>query len=694
MKKQITAFTYLVTLLLFCSYNMFSQDGTPDTSFGTGGTVVLQPSPGFDNANDVEILPDGKIIIAGVSQPHPQNFDMTICRLNSDGSPDTTFGTNGFVIHELFGYSDFVEALKILPDGKMLVAGGTMVAEPADIDFFCARLNADGSFDTSFGTNGITVIHFENNEDGASAIALQPDGKIILAGYSQVFGVVTNTALVRLNNDGSPDNTFSGDGKTLVNVGANSERGALDVLLLDDGSIMTTGYIQNANRDILAWKFTPAGEVDMTFGSNGFTTINPKNSDDLGWAITRHPLNGRILISGSYGITSKSDAMVLSISENGVIDSTFGTNGFALLNINSVDRANAISVQPDGKIIIAGGTATPVSGFTFFTYFAGRFDENGTIDNTFGLSTGYTLSPIGSLASIANDIVIQPDGKILTCGIASEFAGNDFGIVRYNNTCDQSLYYSDADNDGYGDASDNGALFCAIPGTGYSADNSDCNDENVTINPSATEVNNGVDDNCNGLVDEGLCAAPTQLTVTNITSSTATLNWNTVASATNYKIRFRKAGQGNSWNYVNVNASATSSTVTGLQANAHYRFQVRSLCSSVVSPWSVMQQFTTNPQKANGGLTASDVIPVLAIYPNPASGNFKIEMKLDNSENSTADIQLMNAIGQVTYKQSGVIYNGQLSVEINSASVLTSGNYLVVVIAGDHVYSGQIFIQQ
>ncbi|HUM45704.1 MAG TPA: fibronectin type III domain-containing protein [Chitinophagales bacterium] len=692
MKKQITVFSYFVILLLFCSYNVFSQDGVPDESFGTGGVVVLQPSSKFDNANDVEILPDGKIMVTGNAQTTAENFDVAIYRLNSDGSPDPTFGNNGLVIHDLFGLQEFAYDMKILPDGKMLVAGGTMVAQPDDIDFFCARLNADGSFDTSFGTNGVTTIHFTINEDEATAIALQPDGKIILAGYAQTGGVPTSTALARLNNDGSIDNTFSGDGKVLASVGTNSEKGAQDILLLDDGNIMTTGYIQNTTQDILVWKFTSAGEIDMTFGNSGSKTINPNNSNDIGYAITRHPLNGRILIGGRYGIGTKADAMVLSISEQGVIDSAFGTNGYATLNINFADRANAVFVQPDGKIIITGGHAA--SGISFYNCFTARFNEDGTIDNTFGTSNGYTLSPFGEVGSIGNDIDMQSDGKIVVAGIASQVSGNDFGILRYNNACDQTTYYTDADNDGYGDASDAGTLFCANPGTGYATDNSDCNDENAAINPAATEVVNGVDDNCNGLIDEGLCAAPVQLTVTDITASSATLNWSVVSTATKYKIRYRKAGQGNAWNFINADASLTSYTVSGLNASTHYGWQIRTLCGSSASPWSASQKFTTKVQKTGSDLTGKDTAPFIVMYPNPASGNFTVTMTLNSAANSTVDIQLVNAIGQVVFTDQVIVSGGQLNTVVNPAAGLIPGNYLVRVISGDRVYSGQVNIQE
>jgi uncharacterized delta-60 repeat protein len=689
MKKQITA--YLVVILIFCGYQAFPQaDGTPDAFFGTDGAVVLKPSSGFDNANDVEVLPDGKIMVAGNAQTTSTNFDLAIYRLNSDGSPDATFGTNGLVLHDLFGFQDFAYSIKILPDGKMLVAGSTMVAEPDDIDFFCARLNPDGSFDTAFGTNGFTTVHFGINEDEANAIALQPDGKIILAGQSQVLGVTTNTALARLNSDGSMDNTFSGDGKLLANVGANSEK-ALDVLLLENGSIMTAGYILNTSQDILVKKFTSSGEIDLTFGINGSKTINPKNSDDLGYAITRHPLNGRILVAGRYGISSKADATVLSISENGVIDSTFGINGFTTLNINYSDKANAIFIQPDGKIIITGGEAP--SGISFYNSFIARFNEDGTIDNTFGTSNGYTLSPFGEVGSIGNDIAMQADGKIVTCGIASQVSGNDFGILRYNNACIQTIYYADGDQDGYGSSADPGALFCVDPGTGYSVNNSDCNDANAAVNPAATEIANGVDDNCNGLVDEGACAAPVNLSVTTITASGATLNWNAVSSATKYKIRYRKTGAGSSWTMVNINGAATSLMVSGLDASTHYGWQIRTLCGSTVSPWSVAQKFTTNALKEDMWIDQS-ATSALVMYPNPASDNFTIEINLNTAENTVADIRLVNAIGQVSFMDRVVITAGQLTTGIHLSSGLTSGNYLVMVTVGDRVYSGQVTIQK
>lgn len=165
---------------------------------------------------------------------------------------------------------------------------------------------------------------------------------------------------------------------------------------------------------------------------------------------------------------------------------------------------------------------------------------------------------------------------------------------EFSPTCDSLTIYADADGDGYGDASDSTIICDSILLTGYVFDNADCNDANANINPGATEVcSNGIDDNCNGVIDENCCSIPTGLATTNITATSAQLNWNTVASATKYKLQYKRDTTGAPWITVTITAPITSTVITNLISGKKYKWKVRSVCGSEKSSYSSVVKFTT-----------------------------------------------------------------------------------------------------
>lgn len=684
MKKLTALFVVLLSLAL-PAFHAAAQDGTIDISFGTNGVAKLQPGTTFESAAGVAVQTDGKIISVGNKQISVFDTDGIVCRQNSDGSLDSTFGTNGYVFFDYNMFGEFFNKPVILPDGKILVAGSASSTYP-DVDFIVLKLNPDGSFDTDFGDDGIKLIHLDDGEDEAFSILIQPDEKIVLAGYSQASPLVTGrTALVRLNSNGSLDTTFGVDGKVISSAGTASERSSA-ALLLEDGSIITAGRVENATLDLLVRKFTAAGAVDSSFGTSGHMILNFKNGSDWATGIQRNPVDGRILISGEYGIPpTKSDALVMAITANGKIDSTYGTYGLSFININASDVANALTIQPDGKIVITGGEAPP--GIGFYTCFIGRFNMNGTVDNTFG-TNGYTIAQLGPTGSVGLDVTQQPmDGKLVICGLGVVI-DNDYALARFNNSCMQTTFYVDADEDGFGSAADAGTLFCIDPGTGYAINNNDCNDEEAAINPDATEVLNGVDDNCNGQVDEGLaCTIPTGLYADAIAANHATIHWDIINGVVRYKARYKVAGSSEWITIPRINGN--SKKLNGLMNNTSYIFQVKAICSldpKSVSDWSEKASFMTNPFKI------IDVQAMeLTVYPNP----FTTEATVTYSVASDAMVQidLLDVSGRLLQQ---VVKEGQTggfhSIPFNRAN-LVAGVYLLRLQIGNTLQLKKLVIE-
>ncbi|MCY7408755.1 MAG: T9SS type A sorting domain-containing protein, partial [Chitinophagales bacterium] len=214
-------------------------------------------------------------------------------------------------------------------------------------------------------------------------------------------------------------------------------------------------------------------------------------------------------------------------------------------------------------------------------------------------------------------------------------------LWQYTPDCVGITVYADADADGYGDI--NSSFFagnCLIP-SGYVTDSNDCNDANASVHPGAIEVcSNGIDDNCDGQIDENCCSTPTGLATTNITSTSAQLNWNTVTSATKYTLQYKRDSTSVPWTSVTIIAPTTTKTITGLLTSSKYKWRVRSVCGSVKSAFSAVVKFTTLLRLGEESSQQSS----LKVYPNPVITSSMISFYLQ--ENSLVNIELLDLAGR------------------------------------------------
>ncbi len=253
----------------------YNPNGSLDTSFGNGG-IVTTTFPEGSYAFDVALQPDGKIIAAGTvfvdfNPGDLSDTDFALARYNSDGSLDTTFGTGGTVATDFFGNEDDAFSVLIQPDGKIVAVGSAN--NPASYyDFAAVRYLSNGTIDTTFGVAGKVTTDFgDQNFDRARSAALQPDGRIVAAGFAiSQNGGVQNFAVARYTSNGILDTTFSGDGKTQIDFG-NCCQSATKVLLQSDGKIITVGGSngESAEDDFLLARLNPRGSLDNTFGVGG-----------------------------------------------------------------------------------------------------------------------------------------------------------------------------------------------------------------------------------------------------------------------------------------------------------------------------------------------------------------------------------------------------------------------------------------
>ncbi len=426
MKKSIL-FIVLSIFIFQATINneqIFAQtDGTLDNTFGTGGKV-LTPIGSQDAASKaVALQADGKIVVAGWSYNSGIYDEIAVVRYNSNGTIDNTFGTAGIAIGNPGIYSD-AYAIKVQSDGKILIAGVT--ENGADNDFILIRFNTDGTPDNTFGTSGITTTDFGSTDDKAFAIALQSNGKIVLAG--QTFdGTNFKIAMARYNTDGTLDNTYGSSGKIVESLSTADDL-ATALALQPDGKIVVTGYTWNGtNSDIALLRYATDGTLDNTFGTGGVTKLDISSSDNYGYALALQT-DGKIVVTGTTA-AGTGDYSVSRFNANGTVDNTFGTNGSVITDFNGLnDESYAVIIQTNGKIVAAGFSLIPGGNNDFSL---ARYNSNGTLDTLFGTS-GKVITPVGTNDDWAYSMLLQPDGKIVVAGYSINGSGDDdIAVVRY-----------------------------------------------------------------------------------------------------------------------------------------------------------------------------------------------------------------------------------------------------------------------
>ena len=321
----------------------------------------------------------------------------------ADESLDTTFGTAGKVTIPVDDYTS-ARAVAIQPDGGLVIVG------TAYDDVFVRRLTSNGSIDTAFGEGGRVLTNVGPNAtvDSASSVALQEDGKIIVAGSSQGLASV-----LRFTADGVLDPTFNGTG---IARGGGAHHHAL--ALQADGKVVAAGFVYHQGYEKLSVaRYTTSGAADPDFGSGG-AVIGDFSERALSVAIQQ---NGAILVAGNRS-TSGPDSVVARYNADGSLDSQFGDNGLVM---GSLDEATAVAVQPDGRILVAGGRNN--SEDTEFSVV--RYEQDGSPDEGFGVAgRAETTGMVGG----AQAVDVMPDGRIVVAGMANSLDANEFGTARFN----------------------------------------------------------------------------------------------------------------------------------------------------------------------------------------------------------------------------------------------------------------------
>ena len=405
---------------LMASATSSAAPGSLDTTFGAGGKVTTSFS-GSADMNALVVQPDGKLVAAGWDASQSA---FGLARYNTSGSLDSTFGTGGTVSTPIGADTYGASALVLQSDGK-LVAAGNAWKDTVDADFAAIRYNANGSLDTSFGTGGKVTTSFGSQEDDAYALVVQPDGKLVAAGV--VFnGVRWDFALARYNTDGSLDTTFGTGGKVVTAIGTDGT-GASALVLQPDGKLVAAGTTTSdgSTYDFTVVRYNTNGSLDTTFGTGGEVTT-PIGTGDNGVSALVRQSDGKLVAAGYASVSGTYDLALVRYNTDGSLDSTFGTGGKVTTPVGSAgDYVNALVFQSDGKLVAAGNTEASTRDFVVV-----RYNATGTLDTTFGTG-GKVITAVGTGDDVAFALALQPDGNLVAGGYAANAGTDAFALVRY-----------------------------------------------------------------------------------------------------------------------------------------------------------------------------------------------------------------------------------------------------------------------
>ncbi|MBS1795355.1 MAG: hypothetical protein JSS81_15975 [Acidobacteria bacterium] len=335
------------------------------------------------------------------------------------GDLDTTFGVSGgYEVSDFFGLqaAETVNDVVVQPDGKIVIAGNVTSAF-ASPDFMVARYNADGTLDPTFSGDGIFTLN--QGADEVKAIVLQADGKIVAVGK---HGSFASNFVFRLLSNGTLDPTFGGGtGKVQVTAGQ-----ALSVVIQPNDGKIVIGGLDNPSAATLC-RLNPDGSLDTTFDTDGIA-VYPQLIQANGVAVQT---DGRIVFTGSF-----SDAATARVLSNGALDTSFDGDGIAITSAYAADNeGDAVLIQPDGKILVAGGGGGGVGLGNQALLI--RYNSNGSLDTSFD-GDGIRLQQLnGNGENYYNDAELQPDGKILAIGtitysLLNTLIRDSFTLARFN----------------------------------------------------------------------------------------------------------------------------------------------------------------------------------------------------------------------------------------------------------------------
>jgi uncharacterized delta-60 repeat protein len=313
------------------------NDGTLDSSFGNNGGTTTNVGLG---ASKMLLTADGKILISDIYRDDNYKIQSYVAKFTTDGKLDSSFGINGISIIPMYNSSVSYNQMALTPDGSIIVGGGGVNDDFTQYSV-TSKLSTNGIFDSSFGNNGYA---FNSAFYYMKDLAVQPDGKIVSAG--QTFGY--NFLFSRYNSDGSLDNSFGKDGNEIFTIGGYGS--PEKIIIQPNGKLMIGGV----SSEMCALRLNANGSLDETFGDSGKALIDFKDSHSWAYDMVQQP-DGKFILAGGASLEQTGGKFALCrITNDGKLDSSFGVNGLQTTAFSDNSNAYCAALQSDGKIVLGG----------------------------------------------------------------------------------------------------------------------------------------------------------------------------------------------------------------------------------------------------------------------------------------------------------------------------------------------------
>ena len=401
----------------------YEIDGSIDSGFGIDGSVY-SAIPNLDSFSAMSVQSDGKVLVAGTI-----NQDIGLVRFNNDGSFDTGFGIDGIATADIGEADDYGRDLAVQADGKIVVVGYT--SGETDFDFAVVRFSASGSLDTGFGVGGVATCDFHGQTDFGQSVAIQSDGKIVVAG-STTTATGRDVAVARFNSNGLLDEGFGISGK--AEYAYESGYGYSTSIVLQGNDIFIGGRWRDYAGSSLELEihatvicFASGGSLKTNFGSEGIVIIKGVADTQIQDLLIQS--DGKILVAGYTSSYLFDDIYLARYESDGSLDVTFGDDGIVITSFSERDdQALALTMQSDGKILVAGSSYDEeIHNYRMMIV---RYTQDGLLDTSFG-NGGVSFFDNGELHCSVMDIAQLSTGKIVIIG--QQTAGDaEVVVVRFS----------------------------------------------------------------------------------------------------------------------------------------------------------------------------------------------------------------------------------------------------------------------
>jgi uncharacterized delta-60 repeat protein len=417
-RRSIIALASALALVTSLGLPALADPGSLDKFFSDDGRQTAFPKGATGYA--VAIDKQGRILVAGYTLT--AKTDFALARFMPNGKPDPDFGGGDGRVTTDLGGTDYAFDVAVQSDGKIVVAGER--DKKNGTQFAVVRYGIHGLLDKTFSKDGMNFVGFGKKYQGANAIAIGAAGNILLGGFTS-NGTLSRWAMARFTPNGTLDQTFGHEGKVSIDTSPTDEQ-IEDLALVSNGKIVAAGYEESSLTPRFAIaQFLGGGKLDKAFGHDGVNTVDLTKGSDIAYGLTRQS-DGKLIVVGYADNGGRGDWGMVRFGPKGRLDDSFGNKGKVVTHITGAyEYAYGVAVQANGKIVVVGRAVRDTADFGVF-----RYKVQGKLDGSFG-HDGKVFTDFFTGADTARGVALQDNGKIVVAGDAAQGGTSRIAVARY-----------------------------------------------------------------------------------------------------------------------------------------------------------------------------------------------------------------------------------------------------------------------